>query len=112
MLRPGTQLLAFLLANVAEGRDRIRRFYQYVRGRLLNLDVLDRDECSSRGTASEVAMSGGRSWGELAVIASSAPQVHGARGWSIGICNPDLDPGRKNAREIVNFIGGVTGDSR
>jgi arginase len=77
----------------------------------IDLDVLDRYEFSSCGAANEVAMSGGLSWVELAAIASSALRVGGARGWSIGVYNPDLDPLRQDAKQIVNFIGGVLRDS-
>jgi len=77
----------------------------------IDLDVLDRHEFSACGAASDDAMPGGLSWPELAAIASSALQVGGARGWSLGVYNPDLDPERRAAQRIVNFIADVTGGS-
>ena len=75
----------------------------------IDLDVLDRHEFSACGAASDDAMPGGLSWPELAAVASSALQVGGARGWSLGVYNPDLDPDRRAAKRIVNFIAGLTG---
>jgi len=77
----------------------------------IDLDVLDRHEFSACGAASDDAMPGGLSWPELAAIASSALQVGGARGWSLGVYNPDLDPERRAAKRIVNFIADVTSGS-
>lgn len=74
----------------------------------IDLDVLDRQEFSACGAASDDAMPGGLSWAELAAIASSALQAGGARGWSLGVYNPDLDPDRRAAKRIVNFIADVT----
>lgn len=62
---------------------------------------------SACGAASDDAMPGGLSWAELTSIASSALHVGGARGWSIGVYNPDLDPGRRAAERIVTFIADV-----
>ena len=77
----------------------------------IDLDVLDRQEFSACGAASDDAMPGGLSWPELAAIASSALQAGGARGWSLGVYNPDLDPDRRAAQRIVNFIADVTSGS-
>ena len=74
----------------------------------IDLDVLDRQEFSACGAASDDAMPGGLSWPELTAIASSALQAGGARGWSLGVYNPDLDPDRRAAKRIVNFIADVT----
>jgi arginase len=77
----------------------------------IDLDVLDRHEFSSCGAASDDAMPGGLSWAELTSIVSSAGEVGGARGWSVGVYNPDLDPERRDAGHIVNFIEGVVSGS-
>src|SRR5450631_3601192 len=77
----------------------------------IDLDVLDRHEFSACGAASDDAMHGGLSWPELAAIASSALQAGGARGWSLGVYNPDLDPERRAAKRIVNFLADVTSGS-
>ncbi len=77
----------------------------------IDLDVLDRHEFSACGAASDDTMPGGLSWPELAAIASSALHAGGARGWSLGVYNPDLDPDRRAAKRIVNFIADVTSGS-
>jgi arginase len=73
----------------------------------IDLDVLDRHEFSACGAASDDAMMGGLSWSELAAVASSALQVGGACGWSVGVYNPDLDPERRAAERVVEFIADV-----
>ena len=77
----------------------------------IDLDVLDRQEFSACGAASDDAMPGGLSWPELAAIASSALQTGGACGWSLGVYNPDLDPQRQAAERIASFIADVTSGS-
>jgi arginase len=77
----------------------------------IDLDVLDRHEFSACGAASDPAMPAGLSWAELAAIASSALRVGGARGWSLGVYNPDLDPQRRAAERIVTFITEVVTSS-
>lgn len=74
----------------------------------IDLDVLDRDEFSACGAAGEVALPGGLSWAELAALTSSALGVGGVRGWSLGIYNPDVDPQRRAAGRIVNFVADAT----
>jgi arginase len=72
-----------------------------------DLDVLAGDEFSACGAAHDPAMPGGLSWAELAAIASSALSVGGCRGWSLGVYNPDLDPQRRSARQVVTFLAEV-----
>jgi arginase len=74
----------------------------------IDLDVLDRQEFSACGAASDDAMPGGLSWPELAALASAALHAGGARGWSLGVYNPDLDPDRRAAKRIVSLIADVT----
>jgi arginase len=74
----------------------------------IDLDVLDGKEFSACGAASDPAMAGGLSWSELGAVASSALGVGGARGWSIGVYNTDLDPERRAAERIVKFVADVT----
>jgi arginase len=74
----------------------------------IDLDVLDRRDFSACGAASDDTMPGGLSWPELAAVAASALHTGGARGWSVGVYNPDLDPDRRAAEQIVNFIADVT----
>lgn len=74
----------------------------------IDLDVLDGKEFSACGAASDASMSGGLSWSELGAVASSALRVGGACGWSLGVYNTDLDPERRAAERIVNFVADVT----
>jgi arginase len=76
-----------------------------------DLDVLDRQDFSACGAASDDTMPGGLSWPELAAIASSALHA-GARGWSLAVYNADLDPDRRAAARIVSFIADVTSGRR
>jgi len=54
-------------------------------------------------------MPGGLSWAELAAVVSSALRAGGCRGWSLGVYNPDLDPDRRSARQVVTFLAEVIG---
>ncbi|HEY6278574.1 MAG TPA: arginase family protein [Streptosporangiaceae bacterium] len=74
----------------------------------IDFDVLDREEFSACGAAGEVALPGGLSWAELTDLTSSALRVGGVRGWSLGVYNPDLDPQRRAAERIVNFVADAT----
>jgi arginase len=74
-----------------------------------DLDVLAGSEFSACGAASDPAMPGGLSWAELTAVVSSALRAGGCRGWSIGVYNPDLDPGLRAARQIVNFLAEIIG---
>jgi arginase len=74
----------------------------------IDLDVLDGEEFSACGAAGDAAMSGGLSWSELGALASSALGVGGVRGWSLGVYNSDLDPERRAAERIVNFVADIT----
>jgi len=52
-------------------------------------------------------MPGGLSWRELTAVVSSALRAGGCRGWSVGVYNPDLDPGLRAAAQVVNFLAEV-----
>jgi arginase len=69
-----------------------------------DLDVLAGDQFSACGAAGDPAMPGGLSWAELTAVVSSALRAGGCRGWSVGVYNPDLDPQRHAARQIVTFL--------
>jgi arginase len=69
-----------------------------------DLDVLAGNEFSACGAAHDPAMPGGLSWNDLTDLVSAALRVGGCRGSSIGVYNPDLDPDRHAARQIVNFL--------
>jgi arginase len=74
-----------------------------------DLDVLAATEFSACGAAHDPAMPGGLSWGELTAVVSSALRAGGCRGWSVGVYNPDLDPGLRAAAQVVNFLAEVIG---
>jgi arginase len=74
----------------------------------IDVDVLDRADFTACGAPGEVSLPGGLSWPELTALASSAMRAGGISGWSLGVYNPDLDPGGQAARRIVSFIADVT----
>jgi arginase len=74
----------------------------------MDLDVLDGEEFSACGAATDPDMAGGLSWSELGSVASSALAAGGCRGWSVGVYNADLDPERRAAERIVRFLADVT----
>jgi arginase len=75
----------------------------------IDLDVLAGDEFSACGAAHDPDMPGGLSWAELTALVSSALRGGGARGWSVGVYNTDLDPERIAARQVVSFLAEVLG---
>jgi arginase len=78
----------------------------------IDLDVLDRNEFSACGAASDPSMPPGLTWAQLRAIASEALGWNGCSGWSIGVYNTDLDPDRRAAAQIVQFIADVTSSTR
>lgn len=74
----------------------------------VDLDVLDKKEFSASGAAGDVSMPDGLTWGELTSITTSALRTDGCRGWSVGVYNPDLDPGGQAAKRIVSYLEDVT----
>jgi len=74
-----------------------------------DLDVLAGNEFSACGAANDPSMPGGLSWAELTAVVSSALRAGGCRGWSVGVYNPDLDPGLRSAKQVVNFLAQVIG---
>ena len=74
-----------------------------------DLDVLAGEAFSACGAAADPALPGGLSWAELTAVVSSALRVGGCRGWSNGVYNPDLDPQRRSARQVVTFLAEVIG---
>jgi len=75
----------------------------------IDLDVLAGKEFRACGAANDPSMPGGLSWAELTTVVSSALRAGGCRGWSIGVYNPDLDPGLYSAGQVVNFLAAVLG---
>jgi arginase family enzyme len=52
--------------------------------------------------------SGGLTWEQLTEITSAALASPGCAGWSVCIYNPDLDPGRRGADDIISYITKAT----
>ncbi len=77
----------------------------------IDLDVLDRHEFSACGAAGDTSMPEGLTWSQLSEITSSALRAGGCRGWSVAVYNPDLDPERREAARIVEFVADVTAGS-
>ena len=73
-----------------------------------DLDVLAGNEFGACGAANDPSMPGGLSWAELSAVVSSALRAGGCRGWNIGVYNPDLDPERRAARQVVGFLAEIT----
>ena len=73
----------------------------------IDVDVLNKEEFDACGAARDPAMKGGLTWKELEILTLSALKTGGCRGWSLGVYNPDLDPDRRMAGRIVDFLGKV-----
>jgi arginase len=74
----------------------------------VDLDVLDGNEFSACGAASDASMPEGLTWADLTALTSTALQSDGCRGWNIGVYNPDLDPVNQEAQRIVAYIAEAT----
>jgi arginase len=76
----------------------------------LDLDVLDGQQFSACGAATDPSMPEGLTWAQLTAITKAALHVDGCRGWSMGVYNPDLDPESREAHRIVAYLAEVTGN--
>ena len=47
---------------------------------------------------------GGLTWAQLSQVTSAALAAEGCAGWSVCIYNPDLDPDRRGADDIVSYV--------
>jgi arginase len=70
----------------------------------IDLDVLARSDFAACGAPGEVPLAGGLTWRQLTEISASALRGGGCAGWSVSVYNPDLDPGGRAARRIVEFV--------
>jgi arginase len=77
----------------------------------VDLDVLDRNEFRACGAASDPSMPEGLTWAQLTAITRAALGADGCHGWSIGVYNPDLDPDRRDAKQIVAYLARATENS-
>jgi arginase len=69
-----------------------------------DLDVL----ASTELAAVDYPQPGGLTWEQLTEITSAALMSPGCAGWSVCIYNPDLDPGRVGADDIISYITKAT----
>ena len=65
-----------------------------------DLDVLATTELA----AVDYPQPGGLAWTQLKDITATALAAEGCAGWSVCIYNPDLDPGREGADDIVSYL--------
>jgi len=65
-----------------------------------DLDVLATAELA----AVDYPQPGGLTWSQLSDVTSAALGTNGCAGWSVCIYNPDLDPGRGGADDIIRYI--------
>ena len=47
---------------------------------------------------------GGLTWAQLGQVTSAALATGGCAGWSVCIYNPDLDPDRRGADDIIGYL--------
>jgi arginase len=65
-----------------------------------DLDVLATSELATV----DYPQPGGLTWSQLSDITSAALAADGCAGWSVCIYNPDLDPGRDGANNIISYL--------
>jgi arginase len=65
-----------------------------------DLDVLATSELA----AVDYPQPGGLTWAQLSQITTAALTAHGCAGWSVCIYNPDLDPDRNGADNIIAYL--------
>jgi arginase len=69
----------------------------------LDLDVLS----SAAFAAVDYPQPGGLGWAQLESLASAAAGDSRCRGMSVVIYNPDLDPDKSAARDLIDFVSGL-----
>jgi arginase len=65
-----------------------------------DLDVLASDDFA----AVDYPQPGGLTWPQLSQVTSAALAADGCAGWSVCIYNPDLDPDRRGADDIIGYL--------
>ncbi len=74
-----------------------------------DLDVLATREFS----VADYPQPGGLTWQQLSHLTSAALATEGCAGWSVCIYNPDLDPDRRGADDIISYVmQAITGADR
>jgi len=66
----------------------------------VDLDVL----ATASLAAVDYPQSGGLTWDQLVQVTFAALAADGCAGWSVCIYNPDLDPDRRGADDIISYI--------
>ena len=74
-----------------------------------DLDVLDGTDYTACGDPGQPRPPGGLTWAQLSEVVTTALRSGNCAGWSIAVYNPDLDPGGRDARRIVDFVAALTG---
>jgi arginase len=69
----------------------------------VDLDVLE----TASLAAVDYRQPGGLTWEQLTQFTSAALAADGCAGWSVCIYNPDLDPDRQGADDVVSYISQV-----
>ena len=65
-----------------------------------DLDVL----ATADFAAVDYPQPGGLSWAQLSQVTSAALAAGGCAGWSVCIYNPDLDPDRRGADDVIGYL--------
>jgi arginase len=71
----------------------------------VDLDVLSTDALP----AVDYRQAGGLDWADLEAVVDTALELSGCLGATITIYNPDLDPDRRHAHRIVDFVARLAG---
>lgn len=77
-----------------------------------DLDVLDGSDYTACGDPGQPRPPGGLTWAQLSEVVTTALRSGNCAGLSIAVYNPDLDPGRRDARRIVDFVAALTGTTK
>jgi arginase len=73
----------------------------------VDLDVLDPVHFKAQGLPDIGDEPGGLTWRQLTDLLIAAVETGGCLGWSLAIYDPDQDPHRTGARQIVELAGQV-----
>jgi arginase len=73
----------------------------------VDLDVLDPAHFEAQGLPEVDDEPGGLTWRQLTDLLIAAVETGGCLGWSLAIYDPDQDPHRTDARQIVELVGQV-----
>ena len=73
----------------------------------VDLDVLDPDEFPAQGLPDVEDEPNGLAWGQLTAAVTAAVARGGCIGMSVAIYDPDQDPDRSSARQILRLVTDV-----